>query len=159
LFECGPLTGIITQNIDGLHQAAGVADTEVVELHGNGGHALCVACGVRLELSRVRADFEASGRAPRCECGGVVKSGTISFGQAMPRDAMARARDMARNCDLMIAIGSSLVVYPAAGFPLLAKQAGARLAILNRDPTPFDDHADLVLRGDIGTILAPLAAV
>ena len=92
LFECGPLTGIITQNIDGLHQAAGVADTEVVELHGNGGHALCVACGVRLELSRVRADFEASGRAPRCECGGVVKSGTISFGQAMPRDAMARAR-------------------------------------------------------------------
>jgi NAD-dependent deacetylase len=157
LTEVGKVAGIITQNIDGLHQAAGTPGDRVVELHGNGTYAVCLACGVTHQIARVRERFAADGRPPRCLCGGIVKSATISFGQSMPADAMARARDLVATCDLMISIGSSLVVYPAAGFPMLAKENGARLAIVNRDPTPLDDIADLVLRGDIGSILAPLA--
>jgi NAD-dependent deacetylase len=95
---------------------------------------------------------------PDCRaCGGLVKTATISFGQAMPQDAMSRAEEAARACDLFLAIGSSLVVFPAAGFPLIAKRSGARLAIINREPTEMDDIADLVIRGDIGTVLEPLA--
>lgn len=155
----GKSPGVITQNIDGLHQAAGVPDRDVVELHGNGTYATCLSCGVRHELAAVRRDFEASGRAPTCtECGGMVKSATVSFGQAMPADAMRRARELSLGCDLFLALGSSLVVYPAAGFPLLAKRNGARLAIVNREPTPLDDAADLVVSGEIGPVLAPLAA-
>jgi NAD-dependent deacetylase len=158
LMETGKLTGIITQNIDGLHRLAGAPDDEIVELHGSGTHASCLTCGVRHELSRIRERFEINGRAPRCLCGGVVKSATISFGQAMPGAALARARELSLDCDLFIAIGSTLVVYPAAAFPLLAKENGACLVIVNRDSTPFDDRADLILRGDIGATLAPLAA-
>jgi NAD-dependent deacetylase len=137
---------------------AGAPDDEIVEVHGSGTHASCLTCGVRHELSRIRERFEINGRAPRCLCGGVVKSATISFGQAMPGAALARARELSLDCDLFIAIGSTLVVYPAAAFPLLAKENGACLVIVNRDSTPFDDRADLILRGDIGATLAPLAA-
>lgn len=151
----GRMGAIITQNIDGLHQAAGVASDRVIELHGNGTYAKCLSCGKRHELSDVRAEFERTGAAPACECGGIVKSATISFGQAMPEDAMARAAEETNACDLFIAIGSSLVVYPAAAFPLQARRNGARLVIVNRDETELDDYADLVLRGDIGSFLAP----
>jgi NAD-dependent deacetylase len=155
----GTSPGIITQNIDGLHQAAGIPDEAVVELHGNGTYATCLACGLRHELVDIRRGFEATGRAPECAaCGGMVKSATISFGQAMPAEAMRRARDLTLACDLFVAIGSSLVVYPAAGFPLLAKQRGARLAIVNREPTELDEIADLVVQGEIGDVLGPLAA-
>lgn len=157
LVASGKAIGIITQNIDGLHRASGVPAEQIVELHGNGTYATCLTCGVSHDLKRIRARFEADGRAPRCLCGGVVKSATISFGQAMPEEAMRRARQMTRKCDLFLSVGSSLVVYPAAGFPALAQEQGARLVILNRDPTPLDSMADLVLRGDIGTVLAPLA--
>ena len=151
----GTIGAVITQNIDGLHQSSGVPAHQVIELHGNGTYAACMACGQRYELSPIRRKFEADGLAPVCACGGPVKSATISFGQAMPGEAMRRARAAAGTCDLMLAIGSSLVVYPAAGFPLLAKENGAQLVIINRDPTPLDDYADLIVRGDIGSILEP----
>jgi NAD-dependent deacetylase len=155
----GRSPGIITQNIDGLHQAAGIADEQVIELHGNGTYATCLSCGLRHELADIRREFEASGRAPVCrDCGGMVKSATISFGQAMPEQAMARARELTLGCDLFLAIGSSLVVYPAAAFPVLAKRNGARLVIINREPTELDPVADLVIAGEIGTVLGPLAA-
>ncbi|OYX84091.1 MAG: hypothetical protein B7Y75_04795 [Azorhizobium sp. 35-67-5] len=151
------LVGIITPNIHGLHQASAVADTHLVELHGNTTYATCLDCGVRYELDWVRTRFEASGgRAPSCAaCEGPVKTATISFGQAMPQAEMARAARLTEACDLFLVIGSSLVVYPAAGFPLRAKRNGARLVILNRQETDFDDIADLVVRDEIGDVLAP----
>ncbi len=158
LVASGKMGAIITQNIDGLHQASGVPSAKVIELHGNGTYAKCLDCGTRHELSDVRAEFERTGAAPECDCGGAIKSATISFGQAMPEDEMRRAHDETATCDLFLAIGSSLVVYPAAGFPILAKRNGATLVIVNREETPLDDAADLVLRGDIGSILAPFAA-
>jgi NAD-dependent deacetylase len=152
------MSAIITQNIDGLHQASGVPDDRVIELHGNGTYAHCLSCGRRYELADVRRDFEINGAAPQCECGGYIKSATISFGQAMPEAAMRRAEDETLACDLFVAIGSSLVVYPAAGFPLTARRHGASLVIVNNRPTPLDDFADLILRGDIGDFLEPFAS-
>jgi NAD-dependent deacetylase len=155
LVEDGVMSAIITQNIDGLHAASGVAPERIIELHGNGTYAACLDCGSRHELADIRRYFERTQRAPECECGGFVKSATIAFGQAMPQQAMRRAREATLRCDLFIAIGSSLVVYPAAGFPVAAKDNGAALVIVNRDPTPLDGYADLVLRGDIGDLLEP----
>lgn len=155
LYAQGKVTSVITQNIDGLHQASGIANEDVIELHGNGTYATCLTCGVRHELTRIRPAFEETRRAPQCLCGGVVKSATISFGQSMPQDAMRRAQEESRKADLFLAIGSSLVVYPAAAFPAFAKECGAELVIINREPTPLDIHADLCVRGDIGVILTP----
>lgn len=157
LIATGRMSAIITQNIDGLHQASGVPEERVIELHGNGTYARCLGCERRYELVDIRRDFEATGAAPECECGGHIKSATISFGQAMPETAMRRAEDETLTCDLFLAIGSSLVVYPAAGFPMTAKRRGASLVIVNNQPTPLDDFADLVLRGDIGDFLEPFA--
>lgn len=157
LVSDGVMSAIITQNIDGLHEASGVQPEKIVELHGNGTYAACLDCGSRHELADIRQYFMRAGRSPECECGGFIKSATIAFGQAMPQQAMRRARDATLRCDLFIAIGSSLVVYPAAGFPAAAKENGAALVIVNRDPTPLDGAADLVLRGDIGDILEPFA--
>jgi NAD-dependent deacetylase len=153
LHRLGKIPAVVTQNIDNLHQASGFAADKVVELHGNTTYATCLDCATRYELSWVRARFEAEGRAPDCSCGGYVKTATVSFGQAMPEEAMRRAEGLSAACNLFIAIGSSLVVWPAAGFPLRAKRSGARLVILNRDPTDFDDIADLVIRADIGVTL------
>jgi NAD-dependent deacetylase len=151
---------VITQNIDNLHQASGISPEHVVELHGNTTYALCLDCAQRYELPWVRQRFEAAnGRAPSCpSCGGHIKTATVSFGQAMPEEAMRRAEEMTRASDLFLAIGSSLVVWPAAGFPLTAKRNGARLVIINRDPTDLDEAADLVIRHDIGAVLAPFIA-
>jgi NAD-dependent deacetylase len=157
LVEAGRMAAVITQNIDGLHQASGIPAEKVIELHGNGTYAACLSCGRRHELDRVRAVFEATGDPPLCDqCRGIVKSATISFGQSMPETAMRRAQALALEADLFIAIGSSLVVYPAAAFPALAKRNGAKLAIVNREPTEFDEIADLVIHGEIGDVLAPL---
>ena len=157
LYRAGKVPAVVTQNIDNLHQASGIAPEHVVELHGNTTYSLCLDCGDRYELSWVRQRMDASnGCAPDCpSCGGYIKTATISFGQAMPDGAMRRAQELALTCDLFLAIGSSLVVWPAAGFPLMAKRNGARLAIINREPTEFDDVADLVVRQDIGTVLEP----
>ncbi len=160
LYRTGKVPAVITQNIDNLHQESGIAPAHVVELHGNTTYAHCLDCGERYELSFVRGKMAAgNGCAPDCpSCGGYIKTATISFGQAMPDSAMRQAQDLTLCCDLFLAIGSSLVVWPAAGFPLLAKRNGARLVILNRDPTEFDEVADLVVRDDIGTVLAPFIA-
>jgi NAD-dependent deacetylase len=148
---------VVTQNIDNLHQASGIAPEHVVELHGNTTYGRCLDCEQRYEISWVRARMEAgNGCAPDCNaCGGHIKTATISFGQAMPDSAMRQAEALTLSCDLFLAIGSSLVVWPAAGFPLMAKRNGARLIIVNREPTDFDDIADLVVRHDIGTALEP----
>lgn len=155
LLQSGKVSTIITQNIDALHVAAGAPAQDVIELHGNATHAVCLACGVRQELSQIRPQFEATGIPPRCVCGGMVKSATISFGQPMPKQAFDRARKAAEDCDLFLVVGSTLVVYPAAALPQLARDRGAELVILNRDPTPLDDRASLILRDDIGFLLEP----
>jgi NAD-dependent deacetylase len=159
LYKAGKAPGLITQNIDNLHQESGIAPNDVVELHGNTTYAVCLGCSARYELAWVRQKFEvAQGRAPDCNCGGYIKTATVSFGQAMPEAAMERAEILTLRCDLFLAIGSSLVVWPAAGFPMLAKRNGARLVILNREPTEFDDMADLVIHDDIGTVLEPFVS-
>jgi NAD-dependent deacetylase len=155
LVQIGKVSSVITQNIDGLHQLSGVPDEQVVELHGNATYAACLECGKRYELEVIYKTFQDNETLPICdECGGIIKTATISFGQAMPIDEMQAAEEATLACDLFIAIGSSLVVYPAAGFPDLAKRNGARLVILNRDPTPLDGIADLVLNSEIGPTLS-----
>jgi len=156
LYRAGKIPAIITQNIDNLHQMSGFAAEDVIELHGNTTYARCVGCGKAYDLAWVKERFDAFGQAPDCAtCGEPVKTATISFGQAMPEDAMRRAAELAQQCDLFIAIGSSLVVWPAAGFPRMGKNAGARLVIINNEPTEQDEMADLVIRYDIGETLGP----
>jgi len=157
LYRTRKAPGVITQNIDNLHQTSGISQEHVIELHGNNSYAICLACAKRFELSWVRQQFtDANERAPDCpDCGGHIKTATISFGQAMPEQEMRRAEQLTLDCDLFLAVGSSLVVWPAAGFPLLAKRNGARLVIINREATEFDEIADLVVRDDIGTVLSP----
>ncbi len=157
LVDMGKVSHVITQNIDNLHQSSGVPPEKVIELHGNGTFAKCLDCGTRHELTEVRAMFDAQDGPPTCKwCNGMVKSATASFGQAMPEHEMRRAQEATLACDLFIAIGSSLQVYPAAGFPIIAKRNGARLVILNREPTELDEIADLVIHAEIGATLAPL---
>jgi len=147
----GKVSHVITQNIDNLHQESGVRAEQVIELHGNTRHAKCLDCGARMELEPIRAHFEAHGVPPDCsECAGLLKTATISFGQPMPEVEMARAEAATLACDLFLVLGSSLVVYPAAGFPPLAKRNGARLVIVNREPTEQDNVADLVIHAGIG---------
>jgi NAD-dependent deacetylase len=160
LYKAGKVPGIITQNIDNLHQLSGFAAKDVVELHGNTTYATCLDCGKRYELPWVKQSLaQSGGRSPECTvCDGYIKTATVSFGQAMPEAAMHRAQRLAEACDLFLAIGSSLVVWPAAGFPLAAKRKGAKLVIVNREATEFDDLADLVVHDDIGATLAPFIA-
>jgi NAD-dependent protein deacetylase/lipoamidase len=160
LYKAGKVPGIITQNIDNLHQSSGFSAEDVVELHGNTTYATCLDCAKRYELSWVKQSLaQSGGRSPECTvCDGYIKTATVSFGQSMPESAMRRAQELTESCDLFLAIGSSLVVWPAAGFPLAAKRNGACLVIINRDETEFDGIADLVLHDDIGTVLAPFIA-
>lgn len=154
----GRSPAIITQNIDNLHQASGVPDDRVIELHGNGSYATCLTCGWRHELAAIRPTFEASGEPPSCVmCAGPVKSATVSFGQAMPQDKMSRGQQLALEAELFLVVGSSLVVYPAATLPIIAKKRGAVLVIVNRQPTELDAIADLVVRAEIGAVLGRLA--
>ncbi len=160
LVRRGKVGTVITQNIDGLHQASGIPDEKIIELHGNTTYATCLDCGQRYEIAPLRIAFEADGPAPRCtRCKGWVKTATISFGQAMPQAEMRRAEIATLAADLCIVLGSSLVVYPAAGFPELAKRNGAALAIVNREETALDRHADLVLHDGIGDILGGAVGV
>jgi NAD-dependent deacetylase len=150
----GALHALITQNIDGLHQKAGSAAARVIEVHGTIRDVVCMACGWRGPsgpvLDRVRAGEE----DPPCErCGGILKSATISFGQALDPAVIDRAMRAAQQADLLLAIGTTLRVYPVAGAVPIAKEAGARIVIVNAEPTPFDDIADAVLRDPIGSVL------
>jgi NAD-dependent deacetylase len=160
LVRRGKVAAVITQNIDGLHQASGIAEDQVIELHGNSTYAHCLDCMARYELDTLRVDFERDGTAPLCgACGGFVKTATISFGQAMPVAPMRRSEFEALAADLFIVAGSSLVVYPAAGFPELAHRNGATLVIINREPTALDRIADLVLNRAIGETLGRVVGV
>lgn len=160
LAEQGKLIAIITQNIDGLHQVSGIPDEKIIELHGNATYASCLECKRRYELEWVQKIFANGEKLPICTvCHGMIKTATISFGQSMPDAEMERARDAALDADLMITIGSSLVVYPAAGFPIMAKRNGARYVIINRDPTDQDDIADLTINAEIGATLSKAVGV
>ncbi len=155
LVQRGKVAAVITQNIDNLHQDSGVPARQIIELHGNATYATCLECGVRHELEILKQSFLGRDEIPTCRsCGGLVKTATISFGQAMPPGPMARAEEETLACDLFIVLGSSLVVFPAAGFPLLAKQNGAKLVIINREPTEQDPYADLVIHDGIGATLS-----
>jgi NAD-dependent deacetylase len=159
-YRTGKAPGVITQNIDNLHQSSGISAEHVIELHGNNTYATCLECAKRYEIDWVKARFESgNGCAPDCtQCGGPIKTATVSFGQSMPEREMKRAEQMTLDCDLFLSVGSSLVVWPAAGFPLMAKRNGARLVIINREATEFDEIADLVIHEDIGTVLSPFIA-
>jgi len=158
LVERGKVSAVITQNVDNLHQDSGVPADKVIELHGNASYAKCLECGERHELEDLKDSFLKAGEIPYCRrCGGLVKTATISFGQAMPAEPMARAEAASLDCDAFLVLGSSLVVHPAAGFPVLAKRNGARLAIVNREPTDLDGYADLVLHDEIGPALSAAA--
>lgn len=160
LIRSGRASAVVTQNVDNLHQASGVPEDKVIELHGNSTYAKCLKCQTRVELVELEREFQLSGTVGPCKhCGGIIKSATISFGQQMPELPMRRAQEETMACDLFLVLGSSLSVFPAADFPQRAKQRGARLAIVNRDPTPMDDVADLVVHAGIGaTLEAALAA-
>jgi NAD-dependent deacetylase len=155
LVASGKANCVITQNVDNLHQDSGVPADKVIELHGNASYATCLSCGLRHEFAELKPAFVDDGELPSCrECGGIVKTATISFGQPMPPGPMADAEAATLACDLFLVLGSSLVVYPAASFPLLAARNGAGLVIINREPTDQDPYADLVLRDEIGPAMS-----
>jgi NAD-dependent deacetylase len=159
LVHSGKVKAVITQNVDNLHQESGVPADKIVELHGNASYAKCLDCDERHELDELKDSFLKAGEIPYCRrCGGLVKSATISFGQSMPHEPMARAQQVSLNCDLFLVLGSSLVVYPAAGFPLMAKRNGAALVIVNREPTELDVYANLVLNEEIGEVMAEVTS-
>ncbi len=154
LVDQGRALAVITQNVDNLHQRSGIPAEKVIELHGNAHHASCLACGIRYELDDLRQQFASRGSVAPCSaCGGIIKTATISFGQSMPEAEMRRAEEATLACDLFIAVGSSLQVYPAAGFPQLAASRGIPLVILNREATPQDHLAKVVVQREIGDTL------
>ncbi len=147
----GQLLGLITQNIDGLHTIAGVSKEKMVELHGTDRLVTCLQCGAYYQPADVYETWHEGLPTPACgSCGGLLKSANVSFGQAMPVEAMQRAQGWSERAQVFVVIGSSLQVQPAASFPVIAKQSGALLAIVNRDPTPLDDLADFVHNRAIG---------
>jgi len=162
LEQAGRSLGVVTQNIDGLHQEAGSG--QVVEIHGTARHVMCIGhaprhgtpdgCGFRAPVSWAFDRVDAADPDPHCpQCGGLVKSATVSFEQVLFPDVIDEAIELAGACDVMLAVGSSLQVYPAAELPLVAVRNGARLVIVNDEPTPYDDLADLVVRGRAGEVL------
>jgi NAD-dependent deacetylase len=148
---------VITQNVDGLHQAAGLADRKVLELHGTTRFVVCTSCGARGPISGVFTRIDAGEADPPCaECGGILKTATVMFGEALNGGVLNEAAAIAKACTVMFAVGTSLQVYPAAGLAALASDAGARLVIVNATPTPYDDIADQVVREPIGESLPRL---
>lgn len=159
LMRAGKIGAVITQNVDNLHQDGGAPADQVIELHGNAKYATCLSCGLRHELDELRTPFLEQDIVPVCrECGGLVKTAVISFGQPMPPGVMERSRQETLAADLFLVLGSSLTVQPAATLPLLAARSGIGLVIVNRDPTPMDQIADLVLREEIGPLLSEATA-
>ena len=156
----GPVELVVTQNIDGLHTRAGTPSERLIEIHGTTAHAHCLKCRTRYEIDAVREEIEATGASPRCRaCGGLVKAAIVSFGEPMPENDLLRAQETVEECDLMIAAGSSLVVYPVAALPLLARQVGARLVICSRAPTEQDELADIVIRSPLSATFEELERI
>jgi NAD-dependent deacetylase len=155
----GRLDCVITQNIDGLHHKAGNSEAKILELHGTALYVSCLSCKKRYDRDDIQERVRRGQKAPRCDsCGGLLKPATISFGQAMPERETEEAYRRSEACDLFIVVGSSLVVQPAASMPLIAKRSGARLVIINRDETPLDDLADLVIHAQAGSTMAAILA-
>lgn len=155
----GRLLALVTQNVDGLHQEAGSSPDLVVEIHGTMREVVCMSCGERRPMAHAIERVRAGEEDPAClVCGGILKSATISFGQNLVPEDLSRAERAAESCDLLLAIGSTLSVFPAAGMVPIAKRAGARVVILNAEPTEMDGLADAVIRGSIGTVLPRLVA-
>ncbi|MEL6663469.1 MAG: Sir2 family NAD-dependent protein deacetylase [Pseudomonadota bacterium] len=157
LVETGKVASVVTQNVDNLHQDSGVPDEKVIEVHGNATYAACLTCAKRYEIEALEPRFLAHEDLTCDACDGLIKTATISFGQAMPEVELTRAATEAELCDLCLVLGSSLVVYPAADIPLLAVRTGSRLAIINREATEQDPVADLVLNDEIGPTLTQVA--
>jgi NAD-dependent deacetylase len=156
----GHLDTLVTQNIDGLHQKAGSAPDRVVEIHGTVRDVVCMACGERAPMERALDRVRAGEADPPCRsCGGILKSATISFGQNLVPEDLRRAEQAARGCDLFLALGTTLTVYPVAYLPEMALEAGARLVVANAEPTPFDGQADAVLRGNLGDVVPGIVAL
>jgi NAD-dependent deacetylase len=157
LEKMGKLDCLITQNVDGLHQMAGSSPEKILELHGTTRTVSCLSCKKGYTRDEVQEMIVGGVKVPRCDqCDGILKPDTISFGQAMPERETAEAVRRSEECDLFIVIGSSLVVHPAASMPLVAKERGAKLVIINRDPTPQDSLADAVVRGSAGAIMSEI---
>lgn len=157
LHRAGNLEGLITQNIDGLHEKSGIPADMIVNLHGTAIRTSCLDCDATLDSAEVYRTYDLSDGAPRCRrCGGLLKPATVSFGQNLDPTQLSHAEDLARSCDLMIAMGSTLVVYPAALFPATAKEHGAQLIIVTLSETPLDDYADLTIHRPIGEIVETL---
>ena len=155
LFALDKCHGVITQNVDNLHQESGLPEELVVELHGNATYAKCLDCGKHYQLHLIKKEFEKNGSVFPCEaCGGIIKTATISFGQSMPEEGMTKASKMTRDCDLMIVLGSSLTVYPAAAFPEEVALSGRPLVIINREPTALDKRAFLRIGEGIGKTMS-----
>lgn len=149
----GQVELVVTQNVDGLHQAAGA--TDVVELHGNTGESFCKRCGQTWPTGEIVARVRAGDAAPYCECGGVIRPRLTVFGDPLPPGVMRRSLDAARRCDVCLVLGSSLTVTPAADVPVAAKRAGAKLVIITKGPTPLDAHADLRLHDGLADCFVP----
>lgn len=158
VLRAGKVSVIITQNVDNLHQDSGAPPDKVIELHGNAAYAKCLSCGERHELDALEPRWRAGDELTCDSCSGLLKTATISFGQPMPEDKMERATLEAEACDLFLVLGSSLVVRPASGLPLIAKESGAKLVIVNREPTELDWVADLVLHTEIGPLMTEALA-
>jgi NAD-dependent deacetylase len=155
----GKLHSLVTQNIDGLHQKAGNSEAITIEVHGSIREVMCMNCNERAPMERALERVRNGESDPPCRsCGGILKSATVSFGQSLDPVDLSRAQKQAASCECFLAIGTSLAVYPIAFLPRLALEAGAKLAILNAEPTPYDDVADAVIRGSVGEALADLAA-
>ena len=151
-------THLITQNVDNLHQDSGIDNSKITELHGNATYAKCLDCSKKYELTFLKEDFLATKEPPVCNiCGGIIKTATISFGQAMPEEEMITAQKVSIKSDLFICLGSSLAVFPAADLPLLAKETGANLVIINNEPTQMDHLSDLVINRDISEVLLEIS--
>jgi NAD-dependent deacetylase len=156
----GKLIGLITQNVDGLHSASGLPDEKIVELHGSNRKVICLSCHREYDPEQIISRLTGEFSSPKCEeCGGILKSATISFGQAMPELAMRRAGEWTERAELFIVMGSSLQVQPAASFPLIARRNGGLLAIINREATPLDEFADFVYHDAIGEVCRNLTAL
>jgi NAD-dependent deacetylase len=157
LYKMGKLDSVITQNVDGLHQAAGIPDDKVIELHGTLKYVSCLTCGKRWPREEIEKRMDRSGeKAPECECGGFLKQATIAFGQSLPADAIREAEEKSSTCNLFIVAGSSLVVYPAAQMPIIAKRNGARLVIINLSDTPHDSYAEVIINEKTGPTLSQI---
>lgn len=159
LERAGRLVALVTQNVDGLHQAAGSNPDTVIEIHGQIRQAACLRCGQRQRIGAVLERVRAGDDDPRCDsCSGLLKAATVSFGQSLPPDDLHRAQQAAADCDLLLAAGTSLVVSPVAALPQMALEAGAGLVILNAQATPYDAEADAVVREPLGEVLPRLVA-